>query len=298
VFDFIKRNCQKLYAQVISKLSSLFHHATIDETTLNELRDILISSDAGVPTTNHIIELLRNQILNKKIVSGEELKNTLKTMLNDTLSSISIPSIDNKRVFLFVGINGSGKTTALAKLAHDFTLQKKRVLCVAADTFRAAAPEQLAMWAKKIGVLVHQGTPGQDPASVIFSGCDRFLQEQFDILLIDTAGRLQTKQNLMAELGKIKRTIAKKIPTSETLTLLTIDALLGQNSFEQAKIFHQAVNVDGIILTKMDGSSKGGIIFAIAHELKLPVLFITYGEQLEDIRRFDQKEYVNSLLDT
>jgi fused signal recognition particle receptor len=203
----------------------------------------------------------------------------------------------DSQVFVLVGINGSGKTTFAGKLAHKLKQEGNNVLLVAADTFRAAAPEQLTAWAQNIGVDIVLGTPNQDPAAVVFAGCERFKKENYDAIIIDTAGRLHTKTNLMNELAKIKRVITKQLPDKSITTLLTIDAMLGQNSFEQAKLFKECTDVNGIVLTKMDGTGKGGIVFAIAHQLHIPIAYISFGEQLDNIKLFDAQEYVHDLLE-
>jgi len=202
------------------------------------------------------------------------------------------------RIHVLVGINGSGKTTFAGKLAHFYKQQGKKVLLVAADTFRAAAPEQLAQWSERSGVGIVLGKQNQDPASVVFAGCERFKQELFDILIIDTAGRLQTKANLMNELAKIKRTIDKQLPNEPINVLLTIDSMLGQNSFEQAKIFKESTQVNGIVLTKMDGTGKGGIVFGIAQELGIPVAYVAFGEQADQFAPFNAENYVEELLNS
>jgi fused signal recognition particle receptor len=195
-----------------------------------------------------------------------------------------------------VGINGSGKTTFAAKLANAYVTQGKKTLLVAADTFRAAAVEQLTTWATRTNTPIVTGNPGQDPASVIFQGCQQFNLHHYDALIIDTAGRLHTKTNLMHELAKIKRIIAQQLPNEPVETLLTIDAMLGQNSFEQAKLFKECTHVNGIVLTKMDGTGKGGIVFSIAHELNIPITFISYGEQLTQFASFNPHTYVQELI--
>ena len=220
----------------------------------------------------------------------------MHTILLDILTKHPFLDMDNQRIFLFVGINGSGKTTSIGKLAHKYTKQGKKVLLVAADTFRAAAPEQLNQWALESGADILCGKEGQDPASLVFQGCEKFKNEQYDILIIDTAGRLQTRVNLMHELAKIKRSVQKQLSDRTVTTLLTIDAMLGQNSFEQAKLFKESTDVSGIILTKMDGTGKGGIVFAIAQELGIPVAYLTFGEQSDQIKTFDVQEYVTELL--
>jgi fused signal recognition particle receptor len=295
MFSFIKNKLQKIFSTVTSKLGSFFSRTTIDEAALKELEILLISSDVGVATTRFIIAALRKRIEMGE-VDGAQLKKYMHTILLEILTQHKAPDLNDQKVFLFVGINGSEKTTTIGKLAHQYKQQGKKILLVAADTFRAAAPEQLNQWALQVGVDILIGKEGQDPASLVFQGCEKFKNEQYDILIIDTAGRLQTKINLMHELAKIKRCVQKQLPDQSVVTLLTIDAMLGQNSFEQAKLFKESTDVTGIILTKMDGTGKGGIVFAIAQELAIPVLFMTFGEQSDQIKAFDAHEYVTELL--
>lgn len=295
MFSFIKNKLQKIFSTVTTKLGAFFSRSTIDEAALKELEILLISSDVGVATTRSIIGDLRKQIGNSPI-DGSQLKSHLQTILLNILLNNQPSHNSNARVFLFVGINGSGKTTSIGKLAHLYAQQGKKVLLVAADTFRAAASEQLAQWALNTNTDILCGNPGQDPASLVFQGCEKFKNEQYDILIIDTAGRLQTKINLMHELAKIKRSVEKQIPHCPVTTLLTIDAMLGQNSFEQAKLFKESTDVTGIVLTKMDGTGKGGIVFAIAQELGIPVTFLAFGEQSEQLKVFDAQQYVTELL--
>jgi fused signal recognition particle receptor len=295
MFSFIKSKLQKIFTTVTSKLGSFFSKNTIDAAALKELEILLISSDVGVATTRSIIAELKKQV-DAKTMDGPELKLALHSILLHTLTQREIPDYHAQNIFLFVGINGSGKTTSIGKLAHMFAQQGKKVLLVAADTFRAAAPEQLKEWALRSGADILSGKDGQDPASLVYQGCEKFKNEQYDILIIDTAGRLQTKTNLMHELAKIKRAVEKQLPDEIVATLLTIDAMLGQNSFEQAKLFKESTDVTGIILTKMDGTGKGGIVFAIAQELDIPVVFLTFGEQSDQIKIFNAQEYVSELL--
>lgn len=298
MFNFIKNTLQKIYSQVTQKINALFSSNTVDESTLQELEKILISADAGVSITTEIINDLRKQMLSGTIVHGSDLKAALEKQLIAILSQHQ-PSTDctNASVYMLVGINGSGKTTFAAKLAHRHIKQNKKVLLVAGDTFRAAAVAQLQEWATKIGASIYTGKPEQDPASVIFAGCQKFKDENFDILIIDTAGRLQTKTNLMHELAKIERVIKKQLPSSNICILLTIDSMLGQNSLEQAKLFDQSTKLSAIVLTKMDGTGKGGIVIALASTLHIPIGYISFGEKPEQLKVFDSEEYVKSLLD-
>jgi len=293
MFSFIKKSLNKIYQAVSSKLQGLFGAAQVDATVLQELQKILLESDLGVQTTNQVIEKLKVSAQSGNLSTGLELKEQLQSLLFEQLN---LPKLDLGNVILLVGINGSGKTTLASKLAYYYKLQNKKVLLVAADTFRAAAVDQLASWAQKLELDMVQGMPNQDPSSVVYQGCERFKQAGADVLIIDTAGRLQTKANLMQELGKIRRVISKVLPSETVTTLLTVDAMLGQNSLLQAQEFKQVAQLDGVVLTKMDGTGKGGIVVVIAQQLKLPVVFISYGEQPENLKLFDAHEYVQDLV--
>jgi len=298
MFGFLKTKLQKIYNSVTTKLHGLFSRATIDEQALHELEQLLIAADAGVITTRTIIKNLKGKVLSGSIKEGQDLKQALEQELLALLNNKTEKKPESS-IYLLVGINGSGKTTFAAKLAHDLHQKGKKVLLVAADTFRAAAVEQLTSWAEKIGVEIEAGAPGADPASVVYKACERYKAERFDVLIIDTAGRLQTKTNLMKELEKIKRIVNKHFPSEESTitTLLTIDSMLGQNSFEQAKLFHESTQLSGIVLTKMDGTGKGGIVFAVVQELSIPILYISFGEQLDQFKTFDAQGYVGQLLE-
>ena len=294
MFNFIKNALQKIYSGFTSRIALLFGRETIDETTLNELEKILIAADTGVATTRYILTELKQAHTQGKLAHGADLKLSLAALLTSILDRAGTAPL--QQIFLFVGINGSGKTTCAGKLAYYYAQQGKRVLLVAADTFRAAASEQLQEWADVTNTTIIRGTANQDPASVVFAGCEKFVTERFDIMIIDTAGRLQTKTNLMHELAKIKRVIVKQLPDKPISTLLVIDGMLGQNSLEQAKVFKESTDVNGIILTKMDSTAKGGIVFAIAHTLAIPVAFITFGEKPDQLKSFDKASYVDNLL--
>ncbi|MBT3456464.1 signal recognition particle-docking protein FtsY [bacterium] len=295
MFGFIKNKLKKIYNQFTSKIQGIFSSKTIDEQTLYELKKILLSADTGVKTTKTLIEHLRQEHKSGKIGDGAELKQSLENKLNNILSTDKIEK--NTKVYLLVGVNGSGKTTFSAKLANKFTKDGKKVLLAAADTFRAAATEQLEQWASKTNTQIVTGGQKQDPGSVVFQACTKFREEKFDVLIIDTAGRLQTKTNLMNELEKLRKIIDKKLPEESVETFLTIDAMLGQNSFEQARLFNESTNVSGVVLTKMDGTGKGGIIFALKEEFNLTVEYISYGEQLNEFEKFEPKKYVTELLE-
>ncbi|MBU1007518.1 signal recognition particle-docking protein FtsY [Candidatus Dependentiae bacterium] len=294
MFGFIKEKLTKIYSQFSSKTAALFSRNTINQQFLDELAQLLITADTGVETTNTIIKNLTQQIQDKKIASPQEVKKELERQLISRLKAY--PCKEKKpTVLLLVGINGSGKTTFAGKLAKQLT-KNATVLLVAGDTFRAAATQQLLEWGKKIGVDVFIGKEQQDPASVIFDACKKFKTERYDHLIIDTAGRLQTKTNLMKELEKMRRIIDKQLPDKTIHTWLTVDSMLGQNSFEQAKIFNEATTLTGLVLTKLDGTGKGGIVFSITNELHLPIIYVTFGEDLGAIKPFDANEYIGDLL--
>lgn len=294
MFNFIKNALGSIYNQFTSKVRSLFNASSVDNETLAELEKILISADTGIETTRILIKELKQEMAAGKITKGQELEVALSGKLKALLKQKPYNPVAT--VYLLVGINGSGKTTFASKLATHFYAQGKKVLFVAGDTFRAAATHQLDVWAKRIGIDIVIGKENQDPASVIFTGCEEFKAKNYDILIIDTAGRLQTKTNLMKELEKIRRIIDKQLPGKTISTLLTIDSMLGQNSLEQAKIFHESTHLDGIILTKMDGTGKGGIVFSISKSLQVPIAYISYGEQPDQMRAFNADEYVDNLL--
>ncbi len=295
MFDFIKKNLQKIYSSITTSLLTIFSAQKISPESLQEIERILITADTGVATTKKIIASLNAQYATGTITQGSQLQQALEQELLLTLTQASKAKTDSS-IFLLIGINGSGKTTFAGKLAHAFTAQGKSCLLAAADTFRAAAPEQLKQWATLSKSEIFIGALNQDPAAIAFGACEKYKRDQTDILIIDTAGRLQTKENLMREIEKIKKVIQKQLPNQTIHTLLTVDAMLGQNSFDQAKVFHEAVQIDGIVLTKIDGTGKGGIIFSITEQLKIPVEYISYGEQMQDIKKFNAQEYVTNLV--
>lgn len=289
MFGFFKSKITKIFTAVTTRFSKLFSTNQFDEAAVKELSDILLSADTGVKATELIIKKLQDQ-------NPSDIKSALNTILVQMLDG-QVVRTDVPKILILVGINGSGKTTFISKYAYLLKSQGKRVLVVAADTFRAAATEQLAHWAKSVGVDLVEGGANQDPASVVFDGCKRFVAGGYDHLIIDTAGRLQTKVNLMKELEKIVKIIARHLPDETIDVWLTIDSMLGQNVVSQVELFHEAAKLTGLILTKMDGTGKGGIVFALAQKFNVPVVYMTFGEAVDDIKRFDATEYVNGLLD-
>lgn len=295
MLSFIKDKIKKIYTSVTQQVTSLFSRNKLDDQFLKELSSLLISADVGVGTTSDIIAKLTNDIKNTSITTLEQAKEELSKLLVAQIQPHENLEL-MPRVVVLVGINGSGKTTFISKFANMAKQTRGKVLVVAGDTFRAAATQQLAHWAQQIGVEVFIGREQQDPAAVVFDACKKFKEGQFDYLIVDTAGRLQTKVNLMHELEKIKRIIEKQLPDDRIHTWLTIDAMLGQNSLSQAEVFHQATKVNGLVLTKLDGTGKGGIVFSISKKLQLPIVYVTFGEALDDIKKFDGQEYVQGLL--
>lgn len=272
----------------------------IDETSLDELEFALLASDIGAPTADEIITRLRDRALRHGLANGAELKAALKDEIRRILDSVDTPvwhALTPPEVILLVGVNGTGKTTTSGKLAALFRREGKSVLLCAADTFRAAAIEQLEVWAERSGVALIKTKQGGDPSAALFDAASAAKARSTDILLVDTAGRLHTKSDLMKELDKMRRTAERQVPGSPHQTLLVIDATTGQNGLQQARLFTEAAQVTGIVLTKLDGTAKGGIVVAIARELGLPVRYVGVGEKLEDILPFDSASFVDSLLD-
>lgn len=273
----------------------------LDSHMLDELETILLSADVGIEATSEIIDTLQSQVSRKAFKNMDALYTALSDVMSNILEPCEQPlTIDTEHkpyVILVVGINGAGKTTSIGKLAHHFQQQGKSVLLAAGDTFRAAAVEQLKEWGSRNNVpVVAQGT-GADPASVIFDAIESASSKNIDIVIADTAGRLHTQDNLMEELKKIKRVMGKFDGSAPHETLLIMDAGFGQNGLQQAQQFHQAMNLSGLAITKLDGTAKGGILFAIASKLKLPIRFIGVGEGIEDLRAFHAKEFVKALLE-
>jgi fused signal recognition particle receptor len=272
----------------------------VDETTLVNLEPLLLAADLGAPTTALVMENLRQRALRTGIQGGDELKQLLKAELKQILDGVARPvhhPAAPPEVIMMVGVNGTGKTTTTGKLSAYFTTQGRTVLLCAADTFRAAAIEQLEVWARRSNVDIIKTKQGGDPSAALYDACAAAKSRNTQILIVDTAGRLHTKSDLMKELDKMRRTAEKLIPGAPHQTLLVMDATTGQNGLQQARLFTEAARVTGIVLTKLDGTAKGGIVLAIATELKLPVVYAGTGEKLEDIIPFDSSAFIESLLD-
>jgi fused signal recognition particle receptor len=268
---------------------------------LDELEEILFTSDIGVATTQELIDTVREKVARKELRDPEKLKLALREHILSFLTipdQESLPQTPNEPlVIMVIGVNGVGKTTTIGKAAHRFKEQGKEVMLVAADTFRAAAVEQLAVWGERVGAeVIRQGT-GADPSAVAFDAMSAAMSRKTDVVLIDTAGRLHTKRNLMDELKKISRVIGKKLPGAPHQVWLVLDATTGQNAISQTEIFNRELGITHLILTKLDGTAKGGIVVGISHELQLPIKFIGIGEKMDDLRPFDPADFVQAIFD-
>ncbi|MEZ0323105.1 MAG: signal recognition particle-docking protein FtsY [Hydrogenothermaceae bacterium] len=300
VFEKIKKGIEKTKKQLVEGFSKISFGRKIDESLFEDIETVLLKADVGTKATQEIIDFLRQESKRRRITEGEQLKELLKEKLYDILKDCSgtLNLRDEKpNVILFLGINGSGKTTTVGKLAYMLKRDGYSIVLGAADTFRAAAIDQLEIWASRVGIRVVKHQQGSDPSAVVFDTINSAKSKGEDIVIIDTAGRLHTKEHLMKELQKIKRTIQKFSPNQPVETLLVLDGTIGQNSINQAKTFKEATDVTGIVITKLDGTAKGGAIIPICKELKIPVKFIGVGEGIEDLQPFDPKEFVDALFD-
>lgn len=299
-FDKLKNGLLKTKNAIVGKIDSLFKaFRKVDEDLFDELEELLISADVGVNTTEDILEELREFVKENKIKEADEVKNELLNIMRSHIGEHEPLNLSTKpSVILIVGVNGVGKTTSIGKIAKDLKSKGKKVIVAAADTFRAAAAEQLSIWCDRAGVDIIKQGAGADPAAVVFDAIGAVKSRNADVLIIDTAGRLHNKKNLMDELSKIDRVIARELPDSAKETLLVLDATTGQNAVHQAREFKDASHLTGLILTKLDGTAKGGIILSIKRELGIPVKFIGVGEQIDDMKPFDAKEFASALFET
>jgi fused signal recognition particle receptor len=298
-FERLKLGLQKTKDGLIGRIDALvLGKKEIDADTLEELEEILITSDMGVKTTVELIRTLEQRLGRNELKDGQALRNALKEEILQRLTTHhSILDINSRQPFvmLVIGVNGVGKTTTIGKLASRFSASGKNVLLAAADTFRAAAAEQLVIWGERSGVDVIRHKEGADPSAVVFDACKAAVARNVDILIIDTAGRMHTKVNLMEEMKKIRRVIGREIPGAPHETLLVVDAATGQNAVSQARLFKEAAGVTGIALTKLDGTAKGGVVVAVSHEFALPVRYIGVGETIDDLRDFSPREFTDAL---
>ncbi len=298
-FDKLKEGLQKTRKNITERIDKiLVTFGKINDELFDELEEILISADVGVDTTMTIIEDIKNKVKENRIVDALEVKELLKeeiTRIFEDDQDNGLKLNGNLTVILVIGVNGVGKTTSIGKIASLVKNNKNRVMVAAGDTFRAAAIDQLQIWADRAGIDIIKHAEGADSAAVVFDAIQAAKARNIDVLICDTAGRLHTKKNLMEELKKIKRIIDREIESKSCETLLVLDATTGQNAITQAKLFGEAIGVTGIILTKLDGTAKGGIVIAIKSALNIPVKFIGVGEKLEDLQKFDSKEFVEAL---
>lgn len=298
-FERLKQGLSKTSATLVGGIDRLLlGKKEIDADTLEELEEVLISADIGVTTTVELVRRLEQRLKRDELKDGDALRKALKEDILTMIAPYAVPLDPNRQipfVILVIGVNGVGKTTTIGKLASRYSLEGKKVLIVAGDTFRAAAAGQLAVWAERAGVDIVRHKEGADPSAVVFDGCKAAMARKADIMIVDTAGRLHTKVNLMEELKKICRIISREMPGAPHETLLVLDAGTGQNAISQAKVFKEASAVSGIALTKLDGTAKGGVVIAVCSELKLPLRFIGIGESIEDLRDFEPKQFVEAL---
>jgi fused signal recognition particle receptor len=298
-FERLKRGLSRTHDSLVGRIDTLLlGKKQIDADTLEDLEEILITADIGVSTTVELIRTLEQRLKRDELKDAATLKSALKEEMLARLARQAEPldtTMGSPFVIMVIGVNGVGKTTTIGKLASRFTAEGKKVLLAAGDTFRAAAAEQLEIWGERIGVDVVRHQEGADPSAVVFDACKSAVAKKVDILIIDTAGRLHTKVNLMEEMKKIRRVIGREISGAPHETLLILDASTGQNAMSQAKLFKEAADVSGIALTKLDGTAKGGIVVAVSNEFKIPLRYIGVGEAVDDLREFDPEEFVEAL---
>ncbi len=298
-FDKLKAGLAKTKNALFGRLDQLFRgFSKVDEDMLEELEEVLITADVGVGPTEKIIDGLRGKIRAEKITEPEKVKTALEEILVSMIGEGEPLVLETKpSVILVIGVNGVGKTTSIAKIANLLKSEGKSVILAAADTFRAAAVDQLKIWADRVGVDIISHGEGSDPAAVVFDAVNAAKSRHSDVLIIDTAGRLHNKKNLMDELAKINRVVDRELPGCSRETLLVLDATTGQNAVSQAKEFRNSAPLTGLVLTKLDGTAKGGIVFSIREELGIPVKFICVGEQVDDLQYFKAGEFVSALFE-
>ncbi len=297
-FDKLKEGLTKTRKSITEKIDQvLVSFGKVDEELFDELEEILITSDLGIETTMKVIADLKAKVRERKIIDAMKVKDLLKEELQEILSKGGNELKLNTKpaVIIVIGVNGVGKTTSIGKIANLYKQKGKKVLLAAGDTFRAAAIDQLEIWADRVGVEIIAQKEGSDPAAVIYDAIQAAKSRKADLLICDTAGRLHNKKNLMEELKKMSRVLDKELPGADRETLLVLDATTGQNAISQAKTFSETADITGIVLTKLDGTAKGGIVVAIKSELDIPVKLIGVGEQLDDLERFDATEFVEAL---
>ncbi|MBQ9734257.1 MAG: signal recognition particle-docking protein FtsY [Clostridia bacterium] len=295
LFSKLKAVLSKTRDGISKKLNELFAKNKLGEEFYEELEDILISADVSVKTTMEIVDEIRDVAIKEKCKDKEYVIELLKKELFDTLDYADALEIKKPAVIMVVGVNGVGKTTTIGKLANKFVKEKKSVTIAAADTFRAAAADQLTVWADRAKVRIIKHSEGADASAVVFDAIGSVKAKNTDILIIDTAGRLHVKSNLMEELKKMDRVVKREYPDANYYKLIVLDATTGQNAYNQVEVFNEAVGIDGIILTKLDGTAKGGFIISLSYELEVPVCYVGTGEKIDDIEDFDAEEFVSAI---
>ncbi len=295
-FSKIKDALKKTKQTLGGAIKALFTRGKIGDEFYDELEEILISADISVTTAEETVEDLRAEVKKEKLKDEEYVVNLLKDILEDTLTRAEVPEIEYPAVIVLIGVNGVGKTTTVGKLADYFLRNKKSVTVAAADTFRAAAADQLTVWAERAGVRIVKHEEGSDPSAVVFDAISSAKAKGTDVLLVDTAGRLHVKANLMEELKKISRVISREYPQAHVYKLLVLDATTGNNAINQARLFDEAVELDGIVLTKLDSTAKGGFVISLCGELEIPVIFVGTGEKIGDLELFNPEEFIDSIL--
>ena len=296
IFGKILGALKKTRDNISGKLNALFSKNKIGDEFYDELEEILISADISVATAMDIVEQIRAEAKTEKLKDKEFIVDLLKDVIEDTLSEAEAPELEFPAVIMLVGVNGVGKTTTIGKLANYFSRQNKSVTVAAADTFRAAAADQLSVWADRAKVRIVKHEEGSDPSAVVFDAVSSAKAKKTDVVIVDTAGRLHVKANLMEELKKMDRVVHRDYPEAHFYKLLVLDATTGQNGLSQAKLFDEAVDLDGIVLTKLDGTAKGGFVVSLCGELHIPVLFVGTGEKMEDLELFDAEEFTEGII--
>ena len=299
-FDKLKNGLTKTRESIAKQVNNVFSvFVKVDDELFENLEEALIMADIGVETSTYIIEKLRDNVKHKHITDGNLVKEELKSIISEILSALdtTVNTSTTPSVILVIGVNGVGKTTSIGKIASHYKSMGKKVLLAAADTFRAAAIDQLDIWAQRSGCDIIKHQENSDPAAVVFDACTAAKARGADILICDTAGRLHNKKNLMAEHAKINRVIERELPDSARETLLVLDATTGQNAVSQAKLFSEAADITGIILTKLDGTAKGGIVISIAKEQNVPVKFVGVGEGIDDLQEFNSDDFAKAIFE-
>lgn len=295
-FSKLKEGLKKTKDNIGKKIFAAFSGRALDDDFYEELEEAMLTADMGVTATEQILDEFKDEVYRDKITDTEKAKNLLKRIMVDSIS-YDIPDYDYPLVILLAGVNGVGKTTAIGKLANYFKSIGKSVVVAAADTFRAAASDQLEVWADRANVRIIKHKEGSDPASVVFDAISSAKARGDDVILVDTAGRLHNKKNLMDELKKIHKVIIRELPNADYRSYIVLDATTGQNALSQVEIFSEAIDIDGIILTKLDGTAKGGVVMAISAEQEIPVVFVGVGEKIDDLLPFDPEEFVDAIFE-